>query len=68
MVVELGPKLRAWGVYPGGQSGNPASSRYLDRLSRWRDGELESLRFPRRPADLAGETSTLMLTPPEAPR
>jgi len=26
MVVELGPEVRAWGTYPGGQSGHPASS------------------------------------------
>ncbi|MEO8140795.1 MAG: penicillin acylase family protein, partial [Gemmatimonadota bacterium] len=32
MVVELGPEVRGWGIYPGGQSGNPSSSRYLDRL------------------------------------
>lgn len=64
MVVELGPEIRAWGVYPGGQSGNPASSRYLDRLPRWRDGELDTLRFPRTQAELAGhESSTLTLSP-----
>jgi penicillin amidase len=31
MVVELGPELRAWATYPGGQSGNPVSPRYRDR-------------------------------------
>lgn len=48
MVVELGPELRAWGVYPGGQSGNPASPRYADRMSRWSDGVLDTLRIPDR--------------------
>ena len=33
MVVELGPDIRAWATYPGGQSGNPASSRYRDRIA-----------------------------------
>lgn len=64
MVVELGDEVRAWGTYPGGQSGNPVSSRYTDRLAKWSAGELDTLRFPRRPADLSGRTlrSTLTLT------
>ena len=65
MVVELGPEVRAWGTYPGGQSGNPASSRYTDRLAKWTAGELDTLRFPRRAAELTGRTltSSLTLTP-----
>jgi penicillin G amidase len=46
MVVELGPVVRAWGTYPGGQSGNPASPRYMDRLSLWADGQLDTLFVP----------------------
>jgi penicillin amidase len=46
MVVELGPTVRAMGTYPGGQSGNPASPRYADRLRFWKDGELEVLTVP----------------------
>lgn len=46
MVVELGPVIRALGTYPGGQSGNPASSRYTDRLRFWKDGDLELLTVP----------------------
>jgi penicillin amidase len=52
MVVELGPEVRAWGTYPGGQSGNPAGARYDDRLSQWTRGELAPLRFPRSAAEL----------------
>ncbi len=52
MLVELGPEVRAWGTYPGGQSGNPASRWYLDRLPRWAAGELDTLQFPATPADL----------------
>lgn len=64
MVVELGPEVRAWGTYPGGQSGNPASSRYTDRLAKWSAGTLDSLRFPRRAEELAPHAiSTLTLTP-----
>jgi penicillin amidase len=64
MVVELGPELHAWGTYPGGQSGNPASRRYADRLPKWTAGELDSLRVPRRPEELGGRlVSTLTLAP-----
>jgi penicillin amidase len=52
MVVELGPQVRAWGTYPGGQSGNAASARYDDRLTQWVHGELAPLRFPRDAADV----------------
>jgi penicillin amidase len=69
MVVELGPEVRAWGTYPGGQSGNPASRRYDDRLATWTAGKLDTLRFPRRAGDLAGGTltSVLTLTPERRP-
>ena len=62
MVAELGPEVRAWGTYPGGQSGNPLSSRYLDRLPLWKAGTLDTLRFPRRPEDLAGTRVRSWLT------
>jgi penicillin G amidase len=64
MVVELGSEVRGWAVYPGGQSGNPASSRYLDRLPRWVAGQLDTVLFPARPGDLpAGRVrSRLTLT------
>jgi len=47
MIVELTPQRRtAWSIYPGGQSGNPASPRYDDRLEKWRTGQLDSLLVP----------------------
>jgi penicillin G amidase len=64
MVVELGPEVRGWGTYPGGQSGNPASSRYLTGLSKWSAGGLDSLRFPHSAVELGdGAVSVLTLTP-----
>jgi penicillin amidase len=47
MVVELGDTVRAWGTYPGGQSGNPASPRYRDRIPLWREGRVDTLFAPR---------------------
>ena len=65
MVVELGPELRAWATYPGGQSGNPVSPRYRDRIRRWQNGELEPVRFPASLAQLdsSHRASTLRLRP-----
>ena len=62
MVVELGPEVRAWGTYPGGQSGNPMSARYADRLPQWASGTLDTLRFPHTAAELRGATLSSVLT------
>jgi penicillin amidase len=58
MVVEMGPEVRGWGTYPGGQSGNPRSDFYSDRLAAWASGRLDTLRFPRSATEL-GPTRTL---------
>jgi penicillin amidase len=47
MVVELAPEVRAWTIYPGGQSGNPSSARYADRIATWSAGDLEPALLPR---------------------
>lgn len=46
MVVEMhskGPK--AWGILPGGQSGNPGSKSYISSLEKWAKGEYNQLHF-----------------------
>lgn len=46
LVVALGRQgPRAWGVYPGGQSGNPGSPRYDDMVKDWSEGRLHELVF-----------------------
>lgn len=62
MVVELGERVRAWATYPGGQSGNPASPWYANRIPQWARGELDSLLLPAAPADLPGERTWSALT------
>jgi penicillin amidase len=48
MVVELDPEgVRGYGVYPGGQSGNPGSKTYDEFVETWRTGELYELNFLR---------------------
>lgn len=63
MVVELGPEVRGWGIYPGGQSGNPVSPRYRDRLSGWLAGTLDPLIVPRDSAGLRSRRAALTLLP-----
>lgn len=52
MVVELGDEVHAMGTYPGGQSGNPASPMYMNRVAGWTRGELDTLLFPKTPEAL----------------
>jgi penicillin amidase len=65
MVVDLGPTLHAWVTYPGGQSGNPASARYRDRIPEWVAGQLEAVHIPVSPEELpaAQRSATLTLEP-----
>ena len=45
MVVQLGPEIKAWGIYPGGQSGHPGSKYYDNMIDEWVAGELYPLWF-----------------------
>lgn len=45
MIVQLGRQTEAYGVYPGGQSGNPGSAHYDDMISDWLLGRYEPLRM-----------------------
>ena len=62
MVVEMDKEPRIRAVYPGGQSGNPASTRYLDRYPMWANGQLDSVRTPRTAKDLAASDTRAVLT------
>lgn len=39
MVVSLTPETQAYGVYPGGQDGNPGSQYYDNFIDTWADGK-----------------------------
>jgi penicillin amidase len=43
MIVSLTPETEAYGIYPGGQSGNPGSRFYDNAISKWAAGEYYSL-------------------------
>jgi penicillin amidase len=58
MVVALEPEVKAWGIYPGGQSGNPGSRHYDRAVDDWVAGRSYELVFMRSPDEaLAGRTS-----------
>jgi penicillin amidase len=47
LVVELSKigTPKGYGVYPGGQSGNPGSNHYDDLIDTWAKGELKPLLY-----------------------
>ncbi|MBK7872704.1 MAG: penicillin acylase family protein [Saprospiraceae bacterium] len=55
MIVELGDEVKAWGVYPGGQSGNPGSKYYDMMVSQWSEGKYNSLFFMKNKDDRSQE-------------
>jgi penicillin amidase len=63
MVVQMGPTVKGYGVFPGGESGNPGSFYYRDMFDTWKAGKLNELLFLKS-ADENSEriTSTLTLT------
>ncbi|MBC7491505.1 MAG: penicillin acylase family protein [Novosphingobium sp.] len=51
-VVEFGPRVEAWAVTAGGESGNPASPHFADQAARYAGGQLRKVYFW--PNELAG--------------
>jgi len=45
MVVQMGPVVKGFGVFPGGESGNPGSFYYRDMFDTWNNGQLNELLF-----------------------
>ncbi len=59
MVVSLEQPVRAWGVYPGGQSGNPGSPFYDNMVDKWRKGEYYDMMLLHTPTE---EPERMMFT------
>jgi acyl-homoserine-lactone acylase len=51
-VVDFGPKISAWAVSVGGESGDPKSPHFVDQVKRYAAGDLRKVYFY--PQDLAG--------------
>lgn len=60
MVVEMDDVPKAYGVYPGGQSGNPGSKYYADFLNSWAEGKYYDIVFFSRNAP--PDTNKIMYT------
>ena len=45
MIVHLSDKIEAYGIYPGGQSGNPGSRYYDNFIDSWAEGKYYQLWF-----------------------
>lgn len=63
MVVQLGPEVKGYGVFPGGESGNPGSFFYDDMFAAWRDGKLNELLYLHSPDEVSARIKkTVTLT------
>ena len=59
MVVELGEKPNAWGIYPGGQSGNPLSPYYDNMVDDWAAGKYYELLFSSNEEEIKKKSKTV---------
>lgn len=59
-VIKLNNNPSGWGIYPGGQSGNPLSKHYDDFLPYWLDGEYLSMDLYTPKSEIKGQTITLI--------
>jgi len=55
--VEFGPKVEAWAINVGGESGDPASRHFFDQAQRYADGKFRKVYFY--PPDLEGHVERL---------
>lgn len=51
MIVELGEKVKGYGVFPGGPSGNPGSPYYDNTIDQWAKGEYYPLHLYNTPEE-----------------
>ena len=63
MIVQLTDKTEAYGIYPGGQSGNPGSPYYDTFVDKWAAGVYNplwvmSLEDARKAEELSGKHHT----------
>ncbi|MEZ4828239.1 MAG: penicillin acylase family protein [Bacteroidia bacterium] len=64
MVVALGDKVEAWGVYPGGQTGNPGSKDYDAFIDDWANGKYYRIWFMNnKDQDNGSEAARLSMIP-----
>ncbi len=68
VVVAVGAKPLAYGIYPGGQSGDPMSPHFQDFLDSWQKNEMKKLNFMLKPDDsFDRKEAVIALEPQHAP-
>lgn len=60
MAVQIGKRPEAWGIYPGGQSGNPGSRAYDAFIGDWLAGRAYRLLFLNGPLEVPDSTAYLL--------
>lgn len=65
MVISLEDKPKGMGVYPGGQSGNPASKYYKNMIADWLNGNYHSLNIDATATDLRKSAHSIIQLNPE---
>ena len=63
MVVDRGPQVEAWGIYPGGQSGHPGSDYYDNAVNDWVASKYYRLHFPKTSGEAQGTRVKLRRVP-----
>lgn len=64
MIVSLEKTgVQAWGLYPGGQSGNPGSVHYSNMIDRWSNGRYFTLKFMQSDQATDKILTSIQLTP-----
>ena len=55
MIVSLTEPVEAYGIFPGGQSGNPGSKYYRNSIEKWIEGKYHQLHFTSDPTTLKAD-------------
>ena len=63
MIVEMDDKPKGYGIYPGGQSGNPGSKYYDNFIDDWAKGNYFEINFMASESDSTSIQSTQTLNP-----
>lgn len=64
MVVEMTNPVQAWGVYPGGQTGNPASKDYNAFIKDWSEGDHYELKLHKDYESAAVDAASIVILTP----
>jgi penicillin amidase len=63
LIVEMGKQIRAYGIYPGGQSGNPGSPAYDTFVDEWAAGKYFEINFWEEPDESRKDLETFRFQP-----